>query len=103
MADLFLAYAPGGLPRYWRDEVSGRMLKAVEGYINRAATAEDLAIVQAYFKHWINAPGWDANPHQTDETRQQLETLRQSIDALTDQASLERWEKEALKIGIDPL
>lgn len=103
MADLFLAYAPGGLPRYWRDEVSGRMLKAVEGYINRAATQEDLAIVQAYFKHWIYAPAFTENAMQSIGLLQKLETLKQSINAATDQASLERWEHEALKIGIDPL
>lgn len=103
MADLFLSYAPGGIPRYWRDEVSGRMEQAVMNFLERNATAEDLALIQAYFKHWINAPGYDDNPHHTPDSRQQLAELRRSIELAGCQATLEQWQREALKIGIDPL
>lgn len=103
-----IEYAPGGIPLYWRNETSGRMRGAVMNFLNDRADVGDLLLIQAYFKHWINAPVWSC---YTPQDHDQLLLLRQSIEAMVDSrldvrqnaSNLNRWYGQAVELGIDPL
>jgi hypothetical protein len=87
-------------PRYWRDETSGHLARAVEAYLaGRELTPGEVGYLRAYFRQWVNAPIWDANPHGTAA----LAGLRDAIGSLTNRAQVRAWLERALAEGIDPL
>lgn len=94
----------GKAPAYWRDEQSGILEGAILAYMNRKASTPQLRLVQQYFKHWADCPGWDENPHADDESRARIAQLREAIaNCEPTQEALEAWQQQALAEGIDPL
>jgi hypothetical protein len=82
-------------PGYWMNETSGVLRPAVEAYLNRdEMTPSEIAALRAYIRQWIAG---DFYPTPT------LETLRRSVDGLTDRQAIARWLAKALAEGIDPL
>ena len=57
-------------------------------------TGEQIAAMRAYLRQWIMAPCW-VGPD--------VETLRNGIDGLTDEATVSRWLDLAAEANIDPL
>jgi hypothetical protein len=93
-------------PKYWRDEVSGKLARAVHAYLGiggRELTAEHVALLRAYFRQWVGAPIWDANPHQSATDVAELAGLRDAVGSLTNRAQIRAWLRRALDAGIDPL
>ena len=54
----------------------------------------DVMLLRAYFRQWINAPGF---------TGPEIERLRAGVDKLVDRATIEAWLEDAIDAGIDPL
>lgn len=91
-------------PGYWMNETSGVLKPAVDRYIRREALSkDDIVVLRAYLRQWINAPCWDANPYAIDESRQSLTRLRGRIDFLISRSAIDAWLGDALMEGIDPL
>lgn len=94
---------PFGMPRYWRDEVSGKLAIAISSYISYGAsltdaspTPEELEIVRQYFQHWINAPCW------LDKDGE-LTRLREFIKTADTIQKLNEFLEGCIRIAIDPL
>ena len=103
----FPPYLPGGGPRYWRDEQTGRLGSAITAYFDnriqtRPISPADCALVAAYCRYWINAPRWDQNPHQDEEGRARLAALRESAKYLTHAGTIAKWTRRAIALGMDP-
>lgn len=100
----FPPYRPlTGDPYYWQWCLDDWVREAMTAFLDASTgggpiTQEQLAFVQAYFQHWIEAPFWDY-AGQTEE----LETLRETILHCTTLDLLTAWLQAALSIGIDPL
>lgn len=91
-------------PGYWMHETSGALHEVVERYLlGLSLTPEDVAYLRAYFRQWIMAPIWDANPHATDESRSHLTRLRREVDELKNRETIDLWLDAAGDEGIDPL
>jgi hypothetical protein len=80
---------------YWMYVVSGRLRPAIAHYLNREVvlTNDEIALIRAYLKQWINAgfhgPG--------------VGGLKTSVDAIGSRQAIDQWLGEALAMGIDPL
>ncbi len=98
------AYKPPlGLPFFWKDEISGTLISAVNAYLDNrikgtAITDEQLGLVRDYLCHWINAPCWENPEFQTE-----LADLRISARDLATAKEISEWIFKALDIGLDPL
>jgi hypothetical protein len=79
---------------------------AVEAYLEGGGGKIDMAqiaLLRAYLRQWINAPGWDANPHADDDDRAELAELRARVDQLMSRTAIDRWIEKAGAEGLDPL
>jgi hypothetical protein len=86
------------------DETSGVLRPAVIAYLEgREMSPDEIAVLRAYLRQWIDAPGWDANPRAGDEDRARLAELRADIDELTSRKAVDRWIAKAVAEGLDPL
>jgi hypothetical protein len=82
-------------PGFWRDETSGVLRPAVNGYLNhQPMSGEQIAALRAYLRQWIAAP-WPPAPG--------IKSLRAKVDTLQSREAIEDWMDEALAEGIDPL
>ena len=92
-------------PRYWRDETSGHLARAIRSYLDNpdAMTLQEIGYLRAYLRQWVESPAWDANPADDAESRAELALLRGSIDGIRDGRGISRWLHAALDAGIDPL
>jgi hypothetical protein len=80
-------------PRYWMDEETGILRRAVERYLTHAVLTDDeITLMRLYLKQWIDSPGWHG-----------VDGLRARVGALTTQAAISAWLEEALDLAIDPL
>jgi hypothetical protein len=85
-----------GQPLYWRNEISGKLEKAVLAYFEgMEISIPEILILRAYFAQWIKADYW--------EICDEIEELRQSVDAIASTDCLNSWLEKAVLIGIDPL
>lgn len=76
-------------------ETSGVLAAVIERYLNhKPLDSYELAIMRAYLRQWIMAPGW---------TGVDVEELRKAVELIETQRELERWLEVALDAGIDPL
>lgn len=92
------------MPGYWMWETSGVLRPAIEVYLTGAAmTPEQVAIMRAYLRQWIDAPVWDRNPHAAESEGAALAAMRRRIDCLTSRPSIEAWLADAVALGMDPL
>lgn len=101
---LFAPQTPPAAPGYWMHETSGVLRPAVEAYLaGRPLSPLAIAALRAYFRQWIGARVWDANPHASPEERAQLAALRRRVDDLTSRAAIEAWLDDLAAAGLDPL
>jgi len=85
-----MKYAPG----YWMNETSGALHAAVERYIKLEPLSDlDLDVMRAYLRQWMRG----------DFKGPEIDELRNTIDVITDRASLEAWMERAVDAGVDPL
>jgi hypothetical protein len=84
-----------GFWRFWKDEPGGELRGAVETYLcGRPVTREQVALLRAYCRQWINAPGFRGP---------EIEVLRVSVNTLCTQTDVDHWLDRAMDAGIDPL
>jgi hypothetical protein len=82
-----------GVPCFWMYEASGVLVPVVWRYLrHEPMTDADIAMMRAYLRQWIAAPGWCG-----------VDDLRQRIDTLTTRHAIDSWLEDALDAGIDPL
>lgn len=89
---------------YWQDETSGQLAAAVQDYLigTEPMQPESISALAHYLKIWIDYP-WQVGE---GEMRSQMETLRQSFDAMVRDGNREtigQWLEQLLVIGVDPL
>lgn len=96
---------PADAPKYWRDETSGVLARAIRVFLGDPGdlTVRDVAYIRAYLSQWIQSPAWDANPHHDDRSRAALAELRAGVGAIADAADIRAWLFAALGEGHDPL
>jgi hypothetical protein len=86
-------------PKYWMHETSGVLRPAIEGYLNRRPlTLFEVATIRAYLRQWIFSPVWDGLGGD-----EELARLRRQIDGIRNRADIDRWIRDALEEGHDPL
>jgi hypothetical protein len=91
-------------PGYWMHETSGMLRPAVEAYLEGGKIdMAQIAALRAYLRQWINAPGWDANPHADADDRAELAELRARVDQLMSRTAIEDWINDVIDQGMDPL
>lgn len=91
-------------PGYWRNETSGQLAPAVMRYVNGASlSADDISLIRAYLRQWIDSPVWDDNPHLVPGECERLSRLRELARVLINRESIEAWVTLATDFGIDPL
>jgi hypothetical protein len=83
-------------PGYWMHETGGELQPAIWALIEgEHLSDQQIALIRAYLKQWIDAPGWHPGPG--------IEALRASVEGLDSVDKLDRWIDEAIRQGIDPL
>jgi hypothetical protein len=92
-------------PKYWKDEVSGRLAAAVRSYLDNpdAMTLREITYIRAYVSQWIQSPVWDMNPHADADSRAGLAVLRAGVGAITNARDIAAWIRAATEAGLDPL
>lgn len=95
---------PQPAPGYWMDETGGKLRPAIARYLDGAdLSADDIALIRAYLRQWIDSPVWDDNPHLVDSGRAELARLRELARVLTNRESIHAWLALAVDFGVDPL
>lgn len=83
------------LPGYWMNETGDELRPAVRAYLAGGSLDEaQIATLRAYFRQWINAPGF-LGPD--------IAELRISIDGLTSRRAIAQWLELADAANVDPL
>jgi hypothetical protein len=83
------------VPGFWKNETGGELRGAVETYLcGRPITREQVALLRAYLRQSINAPGLQGPA---------IEVLRVSVNTLCTQIDVDHWLDRALDAGVDPL
>lgn len=91
-------------PHYWMYESSGVLAPVVRKYLRGdPLRPEELGLLRAYFRQWVESPVWDRNPHGDAESRRNLNALRGAISGITDREHAEAWIARAVELGLDPL
>lgn len=90
-------------PRFWRDETSGVLAPAIHRYLVGRTKPEDIPVLRAYCRQWIDSPAWDMNPNHDDESRAELAGLRKRAAAITTIRHIDAWIAFAVDFGVDPL
>ena len=92
-------------PKYWMYETSGVLAPVVERYLRRprSMTLEDIAVMRAYLRQWIDSPAWDQNPHAPIAARLALADLRRRAKAIASVNDIHEFLAAAGREGIDPL
>jgi len=88
------------LPLYWRDDITGELPAAVQAYLNNRIDGTEISNAQIvllvdWLTHFIHAPCWEGD--------EQLARLRSSVTKLKTPNDVDRWLRQALEIGLDPL
>jgi hypothetical protein len=89
------------VPGHWMHETSGVLRDAVQAYYAPELdphappmTGEQIAVMRAYLRIWINAPLWRGPL---------IDVLRTQVNEITTRGDLDRWLARAVDQGIDPL
>lgn len=81
---------------FWMNEEGEELRPAIIAYLeHHPLTVADIAVIRAYLKQWVEAPGFFATPGVT--------ALRQSVGAIETRNDINRWLAAADEEGIDPL
>jgi hypothetical protein len=82
-------------PGYWMYETSGVLRPVIEAYLHgQPLTLEQIAVMRAYLRQWIAAPGF-IGP--------EIDELRGRVDGLTSRQAIREWIDDAVSAGADPL
>ena len=82
-----------GEPQYWMHETSGKLAPVIKAYLlHEPLTDEGVAIMRAYLRQWIMAPGFTG-----------VEELRTLVDSIRNERDIRHWLYRAEDRGIDPL
>jgi hypothetical protein len=91
-------------PKYWLHETDGKLASAIKRYLNgEGLSVDDILLIRAYLRQWIDSPVWDQNPHMNDNGRRVLAEMRFLVKGLKNRADLDRWIGVAVDQGMDPL
>lgn len=92
-------------PKYWMDETGGQLARAIKRYVagHRPMTAQEIGLIRAYFKQWIDSPVWDMNPHLTEAARAELQGLRADANKIATAVDIGVWLDAADALEMDPL
>ena len=84
-------------PGYWMAEASGVLSPVVERYLqgNQPLTDEEIGIMRAYLRQWINADAWQGG--------EAVEQLRSMVDLIRTREHVDTWIDIAVEYGMDPL
>lgn len=92
------------MPKYWRYERGGLLGPAIERYLlDRPLSKDDVLLIRAYLRQWIDSPLWDMNPSADDGQRRELAQLRAKAKLINTRKDITGWLHDALNLGIDPL
>ena len=81
---------------------AGNSSPAVHRYLeDQPAHPDDLSLLRAYLRQWIDSPVWDAGACANDQT--DLANLRRDVRELRSRGDIARWLEQAFDLGIDPL
>ncbi len=99
-------YLPGGGPRYWRDETSGRLAEAVAAYL-KCSPGLPLSLtaiehLRMYLLHWAEAPCFRSNPAANPKHRAALLALASRAENIESREDIGEWVESALTLGLDP-
>lgn len=105
-------YRPGPkpgleLPLYWRDDVTGMLIAAVDSYLayrvdkGPAPNPQQTELLRNYCEHYINAPAWTTTCR--DAFDEELARLRDRIRDLRSADEIAAWIVDCMDIGLDPL
>ena len=82
-------------PGYWLHETSGALRPAVVTYLEGGPlTPQHIAALRAYFRQWIEHPGWEGP---------KVEELRRTVGDLNDRQAIRAWLRLAFDAGCDPI
>jgi hypothetical protein len=91
-------------PKYWVYETGGKLAPAIERYLlEQPLSPEDVIMIRAYFKQWIDSPAWDQNPNADTRSREVLRALRSRVGELQTSDDFDAWVSDAVAQGLDPL
>lgn len=91
-------------PKFWRYETGGKLVPAIERYLrHEPGEAEDVDLIRAYLRQWIDSPAWGMNWEADAQYRRALAELRASVRAIHTRKDVTVWLEAALEEGIDPL
>lgn len=108
-------YPPGGIPVYWRDEITGQLPAAVDAYLSHRCGGAEPSVAQItflidYLRHYVCAPCWssvarDARESGEGELAVLLVSLRKDIceGRVKTSDEIAAWIRRALSLGLDPL
>ena len=103
-------YRPMGLPLFWRDEASGELPAAVEGFLKwvvgeaESVPAAAMKLVCDYCVYFIHAPVWEHTfaKFECEDYLAELNELKARSKLLASAKSVRRWNEECLDLGVDP-
>lgn len=85
-------------------ETGGLLARAMKCYLDGAdLTAGEIVLIRAYLQQWIGSPVWLMNPGITDAGRKAIEVLRSNAARIANRRDIDRWLRDAIDEGIDPL
>ncbi len=93
---------PLGLPVYWRNEITGKLVDAVESVMKYkvveapAPTQEQIDLVIKYIRYFIKAPCW------SDVGELSLSSLRELAESLRTQEDIYKFIDASMELGLDP-
>ena len=100
-----------GMPMYWRDETSGRLLASVMAFWSSYADTPknvseldetDIANLRMYLVHWAKAPCWKKNPNITPKIKAQLNKAIAMTENIKNRTDINKALDALLDLGIDP-
>lgn len=100
-----------GMPVYWRDETSGRMLTAVMAFWLPYADSpnnvpelseEHIIYLKQYLVHWAEAPCYRTNPYATAEHKMQLDSAIALCKSIESRKDINVALDALMELAIDP-
>jgi len=84
------------------NETGGKLVPAMERYLKgEPAEPDDVNLIRAYLRQWIDSPVWDAGAE--GEARTRLDHLRRTVRQIECSPAIDMWLESALDLAIDPL
>lgn len=100
-----------GIPMYWRDEASGKMLEAIIAFWSPYADSprnippisdEHISLLRWYLIHWAKAPCWRMNPHISTEQLMQLDNAIALAENINSGKDICKTLDALMVLAIDP-